>query len=479
NDGTLRAVDATTGNERWAFIAPEHFGKLARLEANSPKVAYPHQTAAEDNPLAPKDYFFDGSIGQIVRYDDDNRLSLAWIYPTMRRGGRMVYAFDVTDPDEPSLMWYQGCPNPGDDTGCTSGVSGLGQTWSIPNAGYLRDASDADAKVVVMGGGYDACEDAESASPSCGSSKGRGVYVLDAANGNIIKTFATDRAVAGDVSLVDLDYDGRIDFAYAADTGGNLYRIDLRDGSPEAWTIQKIARTQGGGRKFLYGPAVMPYRPDTVDFVYLALGSGNREQPLETDYPYASDIEDRFYVFLDKPGEEASVANGYPFDLDSTSTMFDYTIDMTCAHSGVTPSSTQRGWFMALPNRGEQTVTHALIVAGMATFSTSRPGGSSVDICSRPIGIAAGYWVNLFNGSGAIGDIDQICGGRRSTTLAGGGMPPSPVIAIVPVDGKPRTVVIGAPPRDGSTGTPISPQEIKPVGNHPTDRLYWSSDVDR
>lgn len=109
NDGTFRAVDAITGNERWAFIAPEHFEneeKLRRLMTNSPKVAYPNQTQTEDNPLQPKDYFFDGSIGQIIRYGDDNRLSSAWIYPTMRRGGRMVYAFNVTNPDSPSLMWY-------------------------------------------------------------------------------------------------------------------------------------------------------------------------------------------------------------------------------------------------------------------------------------------------------------------------------------------------------------------------------------
>jgi type IV pilus assembly protein PilY1 len=115
----------------------------------------------------------------------------------------------------------------------------------------------------------------------------------------------------------------------------------------------------------------------------------------------------------------------------------------------------------------------------MATFSTSRPGGAVTGgVCARPIGIAAGYWVNLFNGSGAIG-VDGTCGGRRSSELAGGGLPPAPVLATVPVDGKPTTVVIGAPPRDGSTGTPISPQEVQPAITNKRSRLFWSSDVDR
>ena len=484
NDGMLRAVDAATGVERWAFVAPEHYARLQRLRDNLPIVAFPDQDQTA-NPL-PKDYFFDGSFGQVVRYDGDNEVDTAWIFPTQRRGGRMVYGFDVTSPASPDLLWRQGCPNPVDDAGCSSGFTGLGHTWSIPNAGYVGgylNASGAPLPVLVMGGGYDPCEDHETATATCGSeSKGRAVYVLDAASGAVLKTFPTERAVPADVSLVDIDYDDLIDVAYAADTGGNLYRISFVDpssGAPvgvDSWSILKIARTQGAARKFLYGPAVMAYKST----VYLAVGSGNREQPLDTDYPYVASVQDRFYVFFDRPRDVSDAdGNGYPFNLDDTTTMLNYTADPGCSGGQVVPGSTARGWFIDLPNRGEQTVTNALIVAGMATFSTSRPGGAVTGgVCARPIGIAAGYWVNLFNGSGAIG-VDGTCGGRRSSELAGGGLPPAPVLATVPVDGKPTTVVIGAPPRDGSTGTPISPQEVQPAITNKRSRLFWSSDVDR
>lgn len=475
NDGTLRAINAVDGTERWSFIAPEHFDKLQRLRDNAPLVAYPNQT--QTAPLAPKDYFFDGSIGQVIRYGTNNVATSAWIYPTMRRGGRMVYAFNVTNPAAPTLMWRAGCESATADTSCSAGLSGIGQTWSIPNAGSVAGQIDP---VLVMGAGYAACEDHETATPVCtGDTKGRAVYVFNARSGELLKSFATDRAVPADVSLVDSDDNGMIDFAYAADTGGNLYRISFIDPAtrvalaPAAWQIIKIAQTTGGNRKFLYGPAVMPYQST----VYLAIGSGNREQPLSTDYPYSSSVQDRFYVFLDTPFENSD-ATGYPVDLDDDTSMFDYSTNTTCDVTGVVSTTAQRGWFMNLPNRGEQTVTNALIVAGMATFSTSRPGGSGTDICSRPIGVASGYWVNLFNGSGGIG-VDAPCGGRRSTVLAGGGLPPAPVLATVPVDGKLTTVCIGCVPRDGSTGTPISPQEIRPAISHKRSRVFWSSDVDR
>ena len=46
NDGTLHAVNAATGVERWSFVAPEFFGRLGRLMSNSPLISYPNLSAA-------------------------------------------------------------------------------------------------------------------------------------------------------------------------------------------------------------------------------------------------------------------------------------------------------------------------------------------------------------------------------------------------------------------------------------------------
>ena len=63
NDGTFRAVNAGSGQERWAFIAPEYMSRLARLESNSPLIAYTGLPSGITPPPTPKDYFFDGSTG--------------------------------------------------------------------------------------------------------------------------------------------------------------------------------------------------------------------------------------------------------------------------------------------------------------------------------------------------------------------------------------------------------------------------------
>lgn len=475
NDGMLRAVDAATGRERWAYVAPEHFSKYQRLHDNRPLVSYPNVSPLL-NP-APKDYFFDGSFG--IYQNADN--SKVWIFTSMRRGGRMLYAFDVTNPAAPSIKWRVGCPNLTDDTGCTSpDLTGLGQTWSVPNVAFLKGFS-ATTPVVVVGGGYSSCEDPDVATPACTARKGNAVYVLNAETGAVLKTFAPTGAgsFAADIALSDSNGDGSVDYGYAADTTGNIYRIDFSDSAlaPQGsaqWGIRKVGYTSGGGRKFLYPPSLL--RVGTK--MYVTLGSGNRERPLITNYPYTTPVTDRFYVLLDDLSIPSnSTAPAIAMDTDAGMKNYTTVSSTSCDESGVSPSSGLKGWFMDLPFRGEQVVTSSLIAAGMVAFNTSRPGTSSANSCTAPLGEARGYWVNLVNGSGAIGVGNQTCGGDRSSVFVGGGLTPSPTIATVVIDGKVTTVAIGAANRDGGTSIPIDPQEIKPAINSRRRTIYWKSNT--
>ena len=462
NDGTFRAVDSTTGRERWALIASEFFsgGRLARLQANLPLLSNFVAPASGLTPApTPKDYFFDGSTGV---YQTANNAQV-WIYPTTRRGGRMVYALDVTNPALPVFKWKFGCPNLADNNGCASGASGIGQTWSKPMvvakiAGYSKP-------VVIFGGGYDGCEDANTSSPTCNAKTGAMVYVLDADTGVLVKSFSTTRAVASDIALLSAASNGIVDTAYAADTGGNIFRIDFTP-SASNWTINRVAFTTGGGRKFMYAPALLSA---SAGKVYLALGSGDREHPLYGQYPLG--VTNRFYVYVDYLS--ATVAT----NLDQ---MVDYTSTDSCATADILPTSPERGYLINLNQHGagEQTVTSAIIVSGLAAFSTNRAVPAAQGTCSTTLGEARGYWVNLFNGAGAVGT-PNACGGTRSSVFVGGGLPPSPVIGIVPVNGSPRTVIIGAVQRNGGVRTAISPQEIKPIIKSKRRTIYWrSSGVD-
>jgi type IV pilus assembly protein PilY1 len=88
------------------------------------------------------------------------------------------------------------------------------------------------------------------------------------------------------------------------------------------------------------------------------------------------------------------------------------------------------------------------------------------------LGEARGYFINLFNGSGAIG-VTASCGGDQSATFVGGGLPPSPVLATVMVGDQTETVLIGAIQRSGTPSCAICAQTIIPPLNFKRKMMYW------
>ena len=471
NDGTFRAIDATTGKEDWAFVPTESYSSLQRQMDNTPFVQSPSPPppSTSDTGGTPKDFYFDGSTG--LYQSGIGSGSSTWIFPSMRRGGRMLHAFDVSDPAQsPVFKWKVGCPNLADDVGCTANMANIGQTWSTPTVAFLPGFSQT-IPVLIVGGGYDACEDADSASPACSTAKGKGIYVLNAFTGAVIKSFATDRSVAADVVLIDANRDGIVDFAYAADTGGSIYRVNFSNPSTFAkladsslWTMTKVAYTSGANRKFLFPPALISLKNQ----VYVAIGSGDREHPTAQSYPYTAPVLNRAYVYRD----DLTTTN---FNLD-TLTNNTAADKNTCSAEGLQTAS-NKGWLLNLNayGQGEQTVTSALISAGLVFFSTNRPTPAAV--CSPSLGEARGYAVNLLNGSGGIG-VNPTCGGDRSSIFAGGGLAPSPVSGVVTVNGVVQNILVGAPKLDGSASTPFGAQKLNPNINKSRTRIFWKTNTD-
>jgi len=480
NDGVFRAIRGADGKEAWSFVAPEHHSKLRRLYDNLPLIDYGNLIPPLPSPTPiKKDYFFDGTAG-VYQNADSSRV---WIFPTMRRGGRMIYAFDVSTPDTPTIKWRQGCTvaSLADTASCSTGFDQMGQSWSIPSVANVHGFTNGgalsagkDIPLVLVGGGYDTCNDTDSSTSSCSTPKGNRVFVMNADTGALVKSFATDYSVAADLTLVDRDFDQRADHAYVADTGGNLYRIDFIDPATlapraeTAWTITKIAFTSGGARKFLFAPAALPAGTK----VYLSIVSGDRERPLITNYPYVDDVRNRAYMLVD-----TFLTTGLPIDMDNTGNLPSVTNDNSCSTQVADGSAGNMGWRMTIGgssvgSRGEQGVTSSTIFGGLIFFSTNRPLPASAGSCDNNLGEAKGYAVNLLNGSGAIG-VDGLCGGTRSAVFTGGGLPPSPVTGTVPVDGKPVTVMIGGINRDGGASSPIGAQKVKPTVTQTRRRIYW------
>ena len=486
NDGVLRAINGNrsdamagvaAGNELWAFVAPEFYGSIKRLHDNDVPLSY--KNAVSPPARLPKPYGFDGPVVAVQEG------SSTWIYTAMRRGGRFIYAFDVStinsDPATVTLKWKQGCPNLTNDTGCTTGFDGLGQTWSAPHLiktnGYTASASPAP--MLIFGGGYDTCEDSDP--HTCTSSaKGRGIYVVDANSGSTIATFATDRPVVGDVFVVPEGSTGLARYAYAADAGGNLYRISgatanatFGSTSPASWTITKIASlgcdsatatspsaSCAMNRKFMYGPDVA-YKDGVY---YLLVGSGDREKPLMA-YSTAYNVENYFFMVKDSPqlttwlSDEAATCSASVICLDSL---------VTIASGGSDPDPTDlaaaKGWALALRDH-EQAVTASITVFGTTTFSTHTPTVPVAGVCTSNLGTARVYNVR-FSNAAAIGAANN-----RDAAIEGGGLPPSPVAGMVELDdGTEVPFVIGSDPDSPlESYLPSSPSS----GTQPKSLTYW------
>ena len=124
------------GKELWAYVAEEFYPTLPRLRQDSPLINYSFLNPLSISPPPlPKNYYFDGSIG--VYQNSDN--SKVWIYPTMRRGGRMVYAFDVTTPSAPDAQVESRVPQSDRRHRLhRRDFTAIGQTWSTPNVATLK-----------------------------------------------------------------------------------------------------------------------------------------------------------------------------------------------------------------------------------------------------------------------------------------------------------------------------------------------------
>lgn len=471
NDGVLRAVNGdrdgensvnsvAPGGEVWSFIPPEFYGNINRLYNNSPSIKIP---TASVTGAQPKNYGIDGP----VTANTDN--SHVWVFAPMRRGGRALYAFDATNLAAVKLKWKVGCPSnfPSsgtvDDTNCGTGFTGIGQTWS--SAKTLK-TSGSTATLLIMGGGYDTCEDSDP-NTCTSTTKGNKVYVLNADTGALLQTFSTDRAVIADIALVPDLSTGMIIYAYAVDLGGNIYRITIGSNAPSAWTMTKIASlgcatpgTCSANRKFMFAPDVV-----LQNGIYtLLLGSGDREKPLvyTTTGSVVNSVADYFFAIEDNPSSSTWLSSEAT-NCNTVSVMCLGSLYATTSTSSAPSATTlagKKGWYMALSSR-EQVVTSAITIYGVVYFSTHQATTSSTTSCAANLGNTRLYTVTL--------NLSNV----TSTLLPPVGLPPSPVAGQVTLDNNQTvTFCIGCSPSSPLQST----QPVASAGTVPTQpksRVYW------
>ncbi len=485
NDGHFHAINGNQqgniagiqpGGELWSFIAPEFFNKFKRQFNNDPLVDYPNVL---DDRARPRDYFFDGNTAIL----QDKRTGTAtegksYIYMTARRGGRLIYAMDVTDPAAPRFMWRL----------TEAQIPELGQTWSQPKITLIKGHSNP---VLIFGAGYDPAEDLEPAPAA--NSQGRGILILDSVTGGVLwaaladcsgvtvasgghceTVAAMNKSFPADIALLDRDLDGFVERLYAADVGGNIWRVDLETNSPSDTAfsdvqVNKLASLGGSGndaRKFLFAPDVVP----TNNYDAVVAVSGDREHPLYTSSTTAGlayNVENKFFMIMDKNLGKSMPAS---FSTLTLSDLVDQTTlqcsdgsggVVSCASEGATSlyfsglEGSYAGYYFDLLD-GEKGVNAPLAVAGKVYFGTNQPDVPDSESCSANLGNAGAYIVDLVKGS------------RQRKEFSGGGLPPSPIAGLVTIDGKTVPFVIG-----GAGPSPFDPSTPALDLSGGRKRTYW------
>ena len=377
SDGSLHMVNAddytTTGNggrEQLAFIPKQMLISQPQALINGTGTDVGKPYFGVDAPwLVSANYFYDLDNSKVTvtpcaadtTIDPSNtrdcRNTYVRAYGGLRMGGEGMYGLDLTDKNNPKMLFRI--------DSATTGFDRMGQIWSKPTKAKIATGIDSATKkvdaykdVLVFGGGYDTCYEDENyqvgtttstlsnqKSQACNrttatESLGNAVYMVDAKTGDLIwsatktanrvsgatnTTLSTlNNSIVGGITVLDRNNDGYMDQLYFADMGGQVFRADFTNAgfikpvssgtaAPEtSFSNTRVVRLLQPAftgvdikynHRFYERPAVSFYRGDSSFtnsrlFAVVNVISGDRSSPLSkirTSDAYA----DRLYGIMD------------------------------------------------------------------------------------------------------------------------------------------------------------------------------------
>lgn len=374
NDGMLHAFDAATGQEKLAYVPSKVYANLSKLTSST----YNHR------------YFVDGSPTIV-----DTFYSGAWhttLVSPLGAGGQGLFALDVT--------------NPSNFTEANANASSIVRwEYSDDDLGYVADRAkivklNTGAWAAVFSNGYNNSE-ADGSASTTGYAY---LYIVDIETGALIKKISTKAGTAASPNalttptLVDIDGDGDVDYAYAGDLLGNVWKFDLCKPNGSG-----VCASVSNNWEVAFGTAAAPLP------LFVARDSSNNPQPITSaievtrhfsgdgyqlyfgtgKYLEATDIAtigpQTFYSLWDQAVSPSRITGGRS-DLQAQ------TVDTTVTVSGddyrttsdnpvdwaspVNAAGTKRGWYMDLPASGERAVSKPTLYSGRILFTTLIPNSA-------------------------------------------------------------------------------------------------------
>ncbi len=197
--GVLRMVDVSTGRQIMAYLPHRILGARLGVDAQ-------------------------WSLHE-VRTDGKARLISIGGFGRSAAGMMALDVTDVTKGGSPKVL-YDIAPNANFDR--------LSYIHAPISLGYIKQ-TDQRRAVFVFGGGVDGCYENNVASCQKSAANGAIIYVIDAVTGQKITEWQNDslnlqdmrHSFGGELTLVDRQRDGMFDHVYAADLGGQIFRINV------------------------------------------------------------------------------------------------------------------------------------------------------------------------------------------------------------------------------------------------------------
>jgi len=418
NDGMLHGFNADTGQEIMAYVPSKTYANLSSLTSPS----YSHKYFVNGSPTI-ADVFY-GSAWHTV------------LVGSLAQGGQSIFALDVTNPAsftqsvtnaQNLVLWeFNDTDNPATTPNIVDGDRDLGYTLSQPAVGRVcttltGSTCSASKWVAIFGNGYNNSE-ADGSASTTGYAY---LYVVDIQNGNLLAKISTNTGSTttpnglASPSIVDVDGDYYIDYVYAGDLQGNMWKFDFT-GNTSAW---KIAYGSTGSPKPLYQakaatgtvqpittrPQVTTHPTGNGYIVYF--GTGKYLEPV-VDVATTSTQTQTYYGIWDKGAQVTSVTTRNSLVLQQQA------IDAETANFRHTTLNsvdydTQFGWYMDLclntsgsgscsNNLGEKQVSNAVLANGRIIFTTLLPDPPSSSSC--------------FGGSSWLMELDFATGGRTPSS---------------------------------------------------------------
>lgn len=464
NAGFLHAINNSDGKELFAFIPSELLPLQKILLDNLPGGDHPYGLDSTITPWV-IDPEGDGVVlGTNGVAQTNNKV---YLYFGMRRGGRNIYALDVTSRSDPKVMWVK-------KGGVDTGFANLGQTWSQPIKAQVN-LNGTTKKVLIFGGGYDPEQDLVGQRTSDGM--GNAIYMVDALDGSLIwsggKTDATttfsamNYSIPSQVAGGDVNGDGLMDVLFVGDMGGQLWRFDIKNGATTAsglvsgGVIADLGKNDSppDTRRFYQPPSLFISKTgDGTGYLGVALGSGYRAHPLDQD------IVDRFYIVRQFSIYKAPTTYTKLTEDD----LYDASDDLVNTGSDTEKAAAlasldaKQGWYITMPNGGEKVLSTAVVVNGVAYFTSYEPTVTT-DPCKRPeAGKSRSYAVKTADASPMIVGIGGSM--QRSQEISSAGLiDQQRLIFRKGPDGSIQTVM--------ATGTHIN--DTNSNMNKQLKRIYW------